>query len=142
MAKTRIQMNTLVNTNISASPTDRITALEHNEVAREVLEYVTGQVVAGGSTYHGDMPGGIARFGPVSLGITIPLLNYTIVGHFTSLQPGGGLWWNEDNDAIWELCEKTSTTFTIQTGEWAGARQDLNFDWLAIITELPAITIY
>ena len=54
MAKTRQQMDTLVNTNISASPTDRITALEHNQVAREVLEYATGQVVAGGNIYFGN----------------------------------------------------------------------------------------
>jgi len=142
MAKTRQQMDTLINTNISASPTDRITALEHNEVAREVLEYATGRVVAGGSNYYGDMPGGIATFGPISLGITIPLLNYTIVGHFTSLISGGGDNYSRDNDAIWELCVKTSTSFTIQTGEWAGERQDLNFDWLAITTGPAIITIY
>lgn len=135
-------MDTLINTNISASPTDRITALEHNEVAREVLEYTTGQVVAGGSIYFGDAPGNIALFGPISLGVTIPLLNYTIVGHFTSLQPGGTNNWTRDVDALWELCGKTATSFTIQTGEWDGDRQDLNFDWLAITTGFPAITIY
>ena len=135
-------MDTLINTNISASPTDRITALEHNEVAREVLEYTTGQVVAGGSVYYGDQPGGIRQFGPISLGIVIPLLNYTIVGHFTSLITGGAGLWNYDNDALWELCAKTSTSFTIQTGEWSSNRQDLNFDWLAITTGFPVISIY
>lgn len=142
MAKTRQQMNTLVNTNISASPTDRITALEHNEVAREVLEYATGQVVAGGSIYFGDQPGDVTIFGPISLGITIPSVNYTIVGHFTSLIGGGGNNYSVDNDVVWELCEKNSTSFRIQAGEWSGNRQDLNFDWLAITTGPIVISIY
>ena len=128
-------MNTLINTNISASPTDRITALEHNEVARESLNYVTGQVVAGGSFYFGDIPGGLNPIGPISLGITIPGLNYTIVGHFTSLLVGGYNYWDYDNDGVWELSAKTSTSFTITVGEWEGHGQSLNFDWLAITTE-------
>ena len=100
MAKTRGEMNTLINTNLSSSPTDKITALEHNEVARESLNYVTGQVVAGGSLYIGDIPGGLTTIGPISLGITIPGLNYTIVGHFTSLITGGVNQWDLDNDKI------------------------------------------
>ena len=135
MAKTRAQMNTLITTKINSSPTDKITAVEHNEVAREVLEYVTGQVVAGGSNYYGDQPGGDQIFGPISLGVTIPGLNYTIVGHFTSLTSGGGNQWDLDNDMVWDLSEKTSTSFTINTGEWSRNYQNVNFDWLAIITE-------
>jgi hypothetical protein len=141
MARIRTQMNTLINTNLSASPTDRITALEHNEVAREVLNYATEQVVAGGSHNFGDIPGGDNVIGPISLGITIPSANYTIVGHFTSLIQGGGDLWDYDNDGVWELCEKTSTTFSIEVGEWSGVRQDLDFDWLAITTGPTVITI-
>tara|TARA_R110000868_G_scaffold119343_7_gene316175 strand:- start:9209 stop:9631 length:423 start_codon:yes stop_codon:yes gene_type:complete len=135
MAKTRGEMNTLINTNLSSSPTDKITALEHNEVARESLNYVTGQVVAGGSHYIGDIPGGLTTIGPISLGITIPGLNYTIVGHFTSLITGGSNLWDLDNDGLWDLKTKTSTSFSIVIGEWAGNGQNLNFDWLAIVTE-------
>ena len=46
MAKTRAKMNELIIANLSSSPADKITALEHNEVARESVEYITGQVVA------------------------------------------------------------------------------------------------
>ena len=135
MAKTRVEMNNLINTNISSSPTDKITALEHNEVARESLSYVTGQVVAGGSHYIGDIPGGLTPIGPISLGITIPGLNYTIVGHLTSTITGGGNNWDYDNDGVWELSARTSTSFTIRIGEWAGELQYQYFDWLAITTE-------
>ena len=140
MAKTRVDMNQLVNTKISANATDKITALEHNEVATDVLTYATEQVVAGGSIYLGDIPGGDNVFGPISLGITIPLTNYTIVGHFTSLITGGGGQWDYDNDGVWQLCIKNPTNFSIEVGEWAGNRQDLNFDWLAITTG-PTIII-
>jgi len=135
MAKTRTDMNTLILTNISSSPSDRITAIEHNEVAREVLNYATGQVVAGGSHYIGDIPGGLTPIGPISLGITISGLKYTIVGHLTSQVQGGGDAWNFDNDGLWDLSAKTSTSFTITVGEWTGNGQSLNFDWLAITTE-------
>lgn len=132
MAKERQDMNTLINTNLSSSPADRITALEHNEVARESLDYVTGQVIAAGSTSYGDQPGGDPLFGPISLGVTLSNTNYVIVGHFTSLITGGGTQWDLDNDVVWELVTKTTTSFTIRTGEWAGVYQYLNFDWIAI----------
>ncbi len=134
-------MNTLINTNLSASPTDRITALEHNEVAKEVLYYATEQVIAGGTRYCGDIPGGDNVIGPIALGVTIPSANYIIVGHFTSLIQGGGTLWDRDNDALWELCEKTSTTFSIEVGEWGNGGQNLDFDWLAITTGPTVITI-
>jgi len=130
----RQDIDNLIAVNISSSPNDKITAIEHNQVAREVLNYATGQVVAGGSVYFGDQPGGNNVFGPISLGITIPGLNYTIVGHFTSLIPGGGNQWDLDNDVIFDLSEKTATSFTINNGEWSGILQNLNFDWLAITT--------
>jgi hypothetical protein len=141
MAKTRVDMNQLVNTKISANATDRITALEHNEVATEVLKYATEQVVAGGSVYVGDILGGDNVFGPISLGITIPSTNYTIVGHFTSLIQGGGGQWDYDNDAVWQLCSKLPNSFSIEVGEWGRIGQNLDFDWLAITTGPTVITI-
>lgn len=136
MAKTRAQMNSLVNTNLSSSPTDKITALEHNEVARESLEYITGQVVAGGSVYIGDIPGGDTNFGPISLGVSLANTNYKIVGHLTSLIAGGGTQWDLDDDGVWQLTAKTTTSFTIRIGEYAGHTQNLNFDWLAIVDQV------
>lgn len=136
MAKTRAQMNDLININLSSSPVDRITALEHNEVARESVEYITGQVVAGGSVFIGDIGGGDNNFGPISLGVTLPNTNYGIVGHFTSLISGGGNQWDIDNDGVWQLAAKTPTSFTIRIGEWAAIGQNLNFDWLAIVDQV------
>jgi len=136
MAKTRAKMNELIIANLSSSPADKITALEHNEVARESVEYITGQVVAGGSVPIGNILGGDNNFGPISLGVTLPDTNYGIVGHLTSLIVGGGNQWDYDNDGVWQLAAKTTTSFTIRLGEWAGVGQNLNFDWLAIIDQV------
>lgn len=126
MAYTRSQMNTLITSNLGTT-VGTITATEHREVETQMLEYVSGQIIAAGSTANFDPP--VFNI-TVPLGITLPNTEYIIVGHLVSNGPN----WNADNDTIWDIPVKTVSSFTVGTYEWNQGYQQVSFNWIAIAT--------
>lgn len=126
MAKTRGDMNTLINSNLGTA-VGTVTAAEHREVETEMLEYVSGQILAAGASVNFD-PNILNNVVP--LGITLPNTEYIIVGHFVSNGPN----WNADNDAVWDIVTRTPSSFMISTYEWNQGYQQVSFNWIAIST--------
>lgn len=126
MAKTRAQMDNLISSNLGTA-VGTITAAEHREVETEMLEYVSGQILAAGASVDFD-PNILNNVVP--LGITLPNTEYIIVGHFVSSGPN----WNLDNDTVWDIVTRTPSSFMISTYEWSGGYQQVSFNWIAIST--------
>ena len=126
MAKTRLDMNTLINSNLGTQ-VGTITAAEHRDVETQMLEYVSGQILAAGSTANFDAP---TYDITVSLGITLPNTNYIIIGHLVSNSTNQDF----DNDAIWDIRSKTQTLFTFNLLEWNGVYQQVSLNWIAVAT--------
>lgn len=126
MAKTRAQMDNLISSNLGTT-VGTVTAAEHREVETEMLEYVSGQILAAGASVNFD-PNILNNVVP--LGITLPNTEYIIVGHFVS----NGSNWNADNDTVWDIVTRTPSSFMISTYEWNQGYQQVSFNWIAIST--------
>lgn len=126
MAKTRAQMNDLLSNNLGTAAA-KITATRHREVETEMLEYVSGQILAAGETPSLD-PNVVGIVVP--LGITLPNTNYTIVGHFVS----NGTSPQNDNNTVYEITQRTTNSYAITVLEYQGAFQQISFNWIAIST--------
>jgi hypothetical protein len=132
MANTRLQTETIITSNLSTAQ-GPVTAARHRVVETEMLEYVSGKIIAGGVTNIVE-PGGATVIFSDTFPFTLPNTQYIIVGHFLSTGPN----WNADNDAVWSITSKTVTGFTGISYEWDGGYQQVAFNWLAIST--PSFT--
>lgn len=125
MGTTRTQMNTLINSRLGTM-VDKVTAAEHREVETAMLEYVSNQILAVGESaaFNANTTGII-----VPLGVTLPDTSYIIVGNLVSLG-----FWNADNDVVWDITNKTNSSFTLNVYEWFGGDQSVALSWIAIST--------
>lgn len=133
MAYTRAEMNNLVNTNLGTQ-VGVVTAAEHRTVETAMLDYVSGQVLAGGTLYVGNgyKHDVVKR---VSLGITLPNREYTPFGNIVSLRlDNDDAGWDRDNDMYWNIDYQGLDVFDVRFSEWQGFDQDVEWSWIIIST--------
>ena len=129
MSNTRLSKSNMTAKIASALSTTagKITAARHRDLEAATLDYTAFQIISSGYYLFGDaVTGGSTK--TVSLGKTLSTLDYEIFGTMVSI----GSSWNNDNDAIFTIINKTLTTFDLRLGDINSQYQNITFSWMAV----------
>lgn len=137
MSTTRLSksnMATKIITALSTTP-NKVTAASHRDLELATLNYSAYQILDTGYHLYGD-PGG-TFYGTVLLNATLSNTDYEIFGTMISL----GSSYNNDNDCVFRVSNKTTTQFLLFIGEYNSSVQKIGFHWMAVHKGISDITI-
>ena len=132
---TRAEINTSISNNLSAA-NSKITATRHRQVEQDLVDYSASTIIAMGSFYIGDINPPAQYEYYVPLGQILPTgTNYIVLGHYVS-----NGYYNDDNDVVFAIINKTNSSFTVSVAEYGRDDQRVSFYWMAINTGSTILT--
>lgn len=115
----------LINTNLASGT--KITAEKHREVENAIVSLIENKIfLYKGNHFVGD-PTSSDSFQTITFP-SVGTSNYLVVGSLVS----NGSNYDDDNDVIWSIKDKTSTSFKLLLRELAARTQNLNFNYALI----------